>query len=183
MLVIFTEEESMEVTLRALLPKLGIADFQIVTFQGARDLETSLTRRIRLWRDPRARFLVIRDNDNGDCRARKQRLMDLIASAGATRRAKVRIVMQELEAWFLGDPAALEKAGLLAPGSRPAWLRNPETEAQPVSRLKRLDPGYGKVTGARRIAPHLDPRRNQARSFHATRNAIRDLAEAEGARP
>jgi hypothetical protein len=181
MLVILTEEESMEVTLRALLPKLGIADFQIVTFQGVGDLETSLTRRIRAWRDPNARFLVIRDNENGNCRARKHRLQDLVQAAGATRRAKVRIVMQELEAWFLGDCAALEKAGLLAPGSRPAWLRDPETEAQPVLRLKKLEPGYGKVTGARRIAPHLDPRRNQARSFHATLNAIRELAEAEGA--
>jgi hypothetical protein len=181
MLVILTEEESMEVTLRALLPKLGIADFQIVTFQGVGDLESALTRRIRLWRDPKARFLVIRDNDNGDCRARKKRLQDLVQAAGGTRRTKVRIVMQELEAWFLGDPEALETAGLLEPGSRPAWLRDPETEREPVLRLKNREPGYGKVSGARRIAPHLDPRRNQARSFHATLDAIRDLAEAEGA--
>ena len=181
MLVILTEEESMEVTLRELLPKLGVSVFEIVTFQGVSDLESSLTRRIRGWRDPNARFLVIRDNDNGDCGARKQRLLDRIAAAGGNRAAKVRIVMQELEAWFLGDPEALENAGLLARGARPAWLRAPEDEAQPVSRLKNLEAGYGKVSGARLIARHLDPDRNQARSFHATINAIRELAMAEGA--
>jgi hypothetical protein len=181
MLVILTEEESMEVTMRALLPKLGIADFQILTFQGVGDLENSLTRRLRGWRDPNARFLVIRDNDNGDCRERKQRLLDRIGAAGGERIAKVRIVMQELEAWFLGDPQALEAAGLLPAGKRPAWLRAPEDEAQPVARLRTLDPGYGKVSGARRIAPHLDSARNAAHSFHATITAIQDLAMANGA--
>jgi hypothetical protein len=181
MLVILTEEESMEVTLRALLPKLGIADFRILTFQGVGDLERSLTRRIRAWQDRNARFLVIRDNDNGDCRERKQRLLDCIGAAGGNRIAKVRIVMQELEAWFLGDPQALEAAEVLPAGARPAWLRSPEAEAQPVVRLKKLDPGYGKVSGARRIAPHLDPARNAARSFNATITAIRDLAMANGA--
>jgi hypothetical protein len=181
MLVVLTEEESMEVTLRALLPKLGVTEFQIISFQGVGDLEASLTRRIKGWRDPAAQFLVIRHNDNGNCRARKERILDRIVAAGGVRPTKIRIVMQELEAWFLGDPQALEAAGLLEPGTRPAWLRDPEAETQPVTRLRALDPGYGKVSGARRIAPHLDPTRNAARSFLATISAIRDLTLANGA--
>jgi hypothetical protein len=176
MLVILTEEESMEVTLRALMPRLGVADFQIVTFQGVGDLEASLTRRISEWRDPNARFLVIRDNDNGDCRVRKQRLLDLIARAGRVQAARVRIVMQELEAWFLGDAQALEAAQLLRTGSRPAMLRDPEALPRPVDQLRRLDGAYQKGIGARLIAPHLDPDRNTAASFHATMSAIRQLA-------
>ena len=181
MLVILTEEESMEATLRVLLPKVGVFSFQIVTFQGVGDLEASLTRRIRAWRDPNARFLVIRDNDNGDCRNRKQRLIKLITDAGGNRAAKVRIVMQELEAWFLGDPEALMAAGLMRRGQYPAFLRDPEAQAQPVTQLRKLEAGYGKVSGARRIAPHLDPARNAACSFHSTINAIRELTMANGA--
>ncbi|MFN6977427.1 MAG: DUF4276 family protein, partial [Gemmobacter sp.] len=165
MLVIFTEEESMEVTLRALLPRLGVTAFQIVTFQGVGDLEASLTRRLRGWRDPHARFLILRDNDNGDCGQRKQRLLERVAQSGCTRPVKVRIVMQELEAWFLGDPQALVAAGLLRVQQRPAFLRLPEAEAQPEQRLRSLDAGYRKIGGARRIAPHLDPTRNTAPSF------------------
>ncbi|TCM77799.1 DUF4276 family protein [Rhodovulum steppense] len=178
MLVILTEEESMEITLRDILPRLGVVEFQIITFQGVGDLEASLTAKIKAWRDPSARFLVIRDNDNGDCGTRKQRLLKKIAAAGGARPAKIRLVMQELEAWFLADPEALENAGYLKPGSRPALLRDPESHARPVDALRKLDPAYQKGLGARRIAPHLNPDRNTAASFHATIQAIRDLTAA-----
>lgn len=178
MLVILTEEESMEITLRDLVPRLGVTEFQIITFQGVGDLEASLRAKIKAWRDTSARFLVIRDNDNGDCRARKQRLQGRIDAAGGARPAKIRLVIQELEAWFLGDPEALENAGYLKPGSRPAYLRDPENHAKPVDALRKLDPAYQKTLGARRIAPHLDPDRNKASSFHATIQAIRDLTAA-----
>ncbi len=180
-LVILTEEESMQVTLQSLLPRLGVTDFQIMVFDGVSDLERSLVRRIRAWRVPQSCFLVIRDNDNGDCVVRKQRLLNLIARTGTTRPTKVRIVMQELEAWFLGDPVALEQAGILPKGRRPASLRDPEAKSQPVNVLKELLRGYGKVSGARRIAPHLHQERNSACSFHTTVAAIRELTTQHGA--
>lgn len=179
MLVILTEEESMEVTLRAILPKLGLQpqDYQIVAFQGKSDLEASLVRRVRAWRDPRARFLVLRDNDNGNCAQRKARLQGFLQQSGSSRPAKVRIIMQGLEAWFLGDVAALRAAGLLAADSAPAWTRQPPFAHQrPCDILDRLDPTYGKVTGARRIAGHLSLTGNTAPCFHATLAAIRALA-------
>ena len=170
----------MKVTLEALLPRLGVYEFQVIAFQGVSDLERSLVRRIRGWRDPRARFLVIRDNDNGDCRARKERLNSLIEKAGGCRPVKIRIVMQELEAWFLGDPEALEAAGLLKPGKRPRSLEEPEMKRRPVDVLRTLDRSYQKGIGARRIAPHLDPERSQATSMTNTISAIRELAASTG---
>lgn len=184
-LVVFTEEKSMEITLRAVLPRLSLRpdQFQIVTHEGVGDLEASLARKLRKWRDPNARFLIIRDNDRGDCRARKARLAALAEASGSRQPRKIRIVMQELEAWFLGDPAALEAAGLLDRGQRPAALREPETNAHPEGALRQLDRSYQKGIGARRIAPHLDPSRNEAGSFHATIAAIRELAELGEAHP
>jgi len=183
-LVILTEEPSMETTLRSVLPRLGLlpGDFQIVVFQGVGDLEASLIRRVRAWTDPKARFLVIRDNDNGDCVARKARLTDRLAQAGGLRPAKVRIVIQELEAWFLGDLDALRQAGFLKGLSTPAELRgDPEAHLRPVDILRKLDRTYQKGIGARRIAPYLDLNRNRAASFHATIRAIQDLAALNGA--
>jgi len=183
-LVIFTEEESMSATLRILLPRLGLAEdrFLIVTFQGVTDLELSLPRKLRKWRDPEARFLILRDNDRGDCRARKARLMGIVTKANREARTKVRIVVQQLEAWFLGDITALENAGILAPGSRPAAVRKaPEGHARPVEVLKRLEPAYQKTNGARRIAPHLDLTDNRASSFVNTIAAIRELSGINGA--
>ena len=181
-LVILTEEESMKVTLEYLLPRLGITDFQIIAFQGVSALESSLARRVRAWRDPTARFLVIRDNDNGDCSRRKQRLLDFLDQAGTRRPFKVRIVVQELEAWFLGDLPALESAGLLKDGRiRAKFRKNPEEHRTPATLLKELDPTYQKTGGARRIARHLSLTENTASSFHATLAAIKDLSQPDGA--
>ena len=181
-LVVLTEEESMQITLQNLLPRLGVNDFQIISFQGVSDLESSLARRVRAWRDPTARFLVIRDNDNGDCLRRKKRLLYFLDQAGTQRPFKVRIVLQELEAWFLGDLAALTKAGLLKDGRiRAKFRKNPEEHRKPEILLKELDRTYQKTSGAKRIAPHLSLSENTASSFHATLAAIRDLAESDGA--
>jgi hypothetical protein len=41
--------------------------------------------------------------------------------------------------------------------------------------MERLRPGYGKITGASDIAPHLDPDNDRSSSFRHTVQAIRDL--------
>lgn len=183
-LVVFTEEQSMQVTLEALLPRLGLAaeDYQIVTFDGVRDLERSLTRRLRRWQDPRARFLILRDNDRGDCKRRKMRLQELVDGSGNRLPAKIRIVVQELEAWFLGDITALEQVGLLRSGRRPSVLRqDPESHGKPMDVLRQFDRTYQKNLGAKRIAPNMRLDDNTCRSFHATIKAIRELMELDGA--
>ena len=75
-LVIPTEKPSMKATLEHLLPRLGISlvTVTIIAHQGKSDLEKSIPRKLRGWQDPAARFLILRDNDRGDCRARKAHL-------------------------------------------------------------------------------------------------------------
>ena len=95
----------MSETIKVLLPKLGLSqkDVTLITHDGVSELERSLPKKLKAWRDPAARFLVLRDNDGGDCVARKRKLADIATGAGRGDRTVVRIVCQELEAWFLGD--------------------------------------------------------------------------------
>lgn len=177
-LVILTEEPSMKTTLEHLLPRMGISldAVTIIAHQGKSDLEKSIPRKLRGWQDPAARFLILRDNDRGDCHVRKARLMGLVTDADKAKQSKVRIVCQELEAWFLADPPALVAAGYLSAGKLPGFTkRDPDQIAHPVHEMKKLRPGYGKGIGAMEIATHLDPGNPLSSSFRNTVQAIRDL--------
>ena len=171
----------MKITLENLLPKLGIDLYSvtIIAHQGKSDLERSIPKKLRAWLVPNARFLILRDNDRGDCHARKAHLVELAAGAGKAEQSRVRIVCQELEAWFLADLPALVAAGYLAAGKLPAFSRkDPDSIAHPVREMERLRPGYGKGIGATNIAPHLDPANIRSASFRNTIQAIRDLIAA-----
>ena len=57
-----------------------------------------------------ARFVVLRDQDSAPCETVKERLRAMCADAGR-RDTLIRIPCRELEAWYLGDLAAVD-AGL-----------------------------------------------------------------------
>ena len=79
--VFMLEEYSMKVLLDGLLPRLfPRLSFLCVPHEGKQDLEKSIPRKLRAWREPGVRFVVVRDNDGSDCRALKQSLVDLRAS-------------------------------------------------------------------------------------------------------
>ena len=180
-LVILTEEPSMKATLEHLLPRLGIslATVTIIAHQGKSDLEKSIPRKLRGWQDPAARFLILRDNDRGDCRARKAHLAGMVNGAGKSGQSKVRIVCQELEAWFLADLPALVAAGYLSTGKLLGFMKkDPDQITHPAHEMKKLRPGYGKGIGAMEIAPHLNPDNHSSASFRNTVQAIRDLTAA-----
>ena len=180
-LVILTEEPSMKTTLEHILPKLGIdlGSVTIIAHQGKSDLERSIPRKLRGWQVPGARFLILRDNDRGDCRARKTLLWTLVNAAGKAGHSKVRIVCQELEAWFLADLPALVAAGYVATGKYPKFsTKDPDAIPHPAEEMDRIRPGYGKMIGASEIAPYLDTSNTRSASFRNTIQAIRDLTAA-----
>lgn len=174
-LVILVEEPSMEAALKGLLPRLGVDEVTIIPHQGVSELEASLPRKLRAWTDPRARFLIIRDNDRGDCSARKSRLLDIVRAAGREDRSIVRIVCQELEAWFLAQPEAMEAAGYHAPGLRKLAKGDVDLVPRPKATLRNLFPGYQQTAAARAIGAHLDPRQGRSRSFAHVVEAIEKL--------
>ena len=170
-LVFLLEEESAEVMLRGLLPRIlpPAITPRFITFEGKQDLEKQLTRRIRGYRNPRARFVVLRDQDSHpDCRAVKERLAGFCAAAGRND-VLVRIACRELESFYLADLAAVERGlGLdgLAQQQDNRKFRSPDFLGSPSQELKKLTKGlYQKIGGSREIAPYLDCSNSRSPSF------------------
>lgn len=156
--VFLLEERSMKVLLDGLLPRLfpGLP-FLCVPHEGKQDLEKSIPRKLRAWHEPGVAFCIVRDNDRGDCRTVKERLLESCASSGRSD-VIVRIACQELEAWYFGDPAALACAfenPRLAQVCGGARFRDPDAIDQPSSALREIVPEFQKVSGARRMASVL----------------------------
>lgn len=184
--VFLLEERSMKVLLEGLLPRFfPDLPFLCVAHKGKQDLEQSIPRKLRAWREPGVRFVVIRDNDAGECAALKERLQELCLRCGR-RDTLVRIACQEIEAWYLGEPEALARAfedESLAKVSSKERFREPDAVVRPSDELSRLVPAFQKVKGARLMARHLSRERNGSRSFRVTLDGIAKLQAAMEAGP
>ena len=168
-LVFLVEEASMADLLDGLLSRFfpGL-QFQCVPHQGKQDLARSVPRKLRGWREPGVRFVVMRDQDGADCRQVKADLVGLCKAAGRCD-VLVRVVCRELEAWYFGDPDALARA---FPQARQSSLRElgkrrfryPDAVVRPGDAIANLIPEFRKRLGATRMAQHLS-RDNRSRSF------------------
>ncbi len=167
-IVFLLEERSMKVLLDGLLPRLlpGIR-FLCVPHEGKQDLVKSIPRKLKVWQEPGVRFVVVQDNDGGDCRTLKQQLVDLCEKAERND-ALVRIAVQELEAWYFGDPNALARAfgneSLVKIGNK-ARYRDPDVIVKPSRELKKWVPEFQKISGARKMAQYLEMGTNRSLSF------------------
>lgn len=174
-LIFMLEEKSMKVFLENFLPRsFPELDFLCIAHEGKKDLRKSIPRKLRSWAQPDVRFMILIDNDGGDCQVLKQELTQLCREGGR-RDTFVRIVCQELESWYLGDLDAVAKAfskdRIRAMRSN-ARFRNPDSIPSPSRVLKDLVPEFQKVLAARKIALELDVDRNSSRSFQVFREAV-----------
>jgi hypothetical protein len=181
--VFLVEELSMKHFLDELLPReFPRLAYICVVHDGKRDLEVSLPKKLRAWREPGVRFVVLRDNDGGDCRAIKQKLVDLCREGGRSD-TLVRIVCQELEAWYVGDPAALAEVyedQVLAELGNKARFRDPDSVVQPSEALAKLIPSFQKLSAAREVGALTVPARNTSRSFQVFLDGLRRIMPAAG---
>lgn len=178
-LVFMLEELSMKHFLDGLLPRVfPKLEFQCVPHEGKSDLERSLPRKLRGWREPGVQFVVLRDNDGADCRAMKSRLAKLCSGAGRAD-SLVRLACQELEAWYLAEMEALGAAyGVdLSRHSGRATYRDPDTIGSPAAEVKRLVPRFQKIDGARRLGQHVDPAISRSSSFRALISGVARMSE------
>jgi hypothetical protein len=176
-IVIFVEEASAFEIVRALAHKLGLsARVTVLKHQGSGDLKRSIANKIR--NDPfvTSKFLVLCDADGKDCRALKAELMREVPQA---KRAKslIRIVCQELEAWYLAQPEALLAAGALARQIPNAVLNaNVDAIPDPKRTFRRFAHEKGQIEHARRIGPRLDVEVRKSASFYHFVVGLRKLA-------
>lgn len=177
--VFLLEDYSTRTLLEGLLPRfLPALRFQCISHEGKQDLEKSIVRKLRAWKEPGVHFVVLRDNDGGDCHALKARLLGL-CKEGRRSDSTVRIACQELEAWYLGDCEALAGAfgqDELRNLHARERFRDPDAIAQPSRALEELIPSFQKVSGARSMARHLSPGANRSRSFNVFLEAVRAAA-------
>lgn len=180
-LVICLEEPSAKAMLEGVLPRIlpeGVT-VRYIVFEGKQDMHKQLVRRLRLWQQPESRFVVMRDQDGGDCHHIKQQLQELCNQAGKED-VLIRIACRELESFYLEDLAAVELA-LQIPGlgnqQNKAKFRNPDELAAAAEHLHRITEGeYQKMMGSRAIGPHMSTQgENRSTSFNALLNGIRRL--------
>jgi len=180
-LVFLLEEPSAQDLLEGLLPRLlpPTVAVQFVVFEGKQDLERNMARRIRGWLAPRTKFVVLRDQDAGDCRDVKARLVERATEAKRPE-TLVRVACRDLEAWVLGDLAALAQA-FERPGierlAAKAKYRDPDALHHALEEIRHLVGSYQKRDGARRVGVLLDPARSQSRSFRAFCDGVKRLVE------
>ena len=185
-LVFFLEEPSAREMLEGLLPRLlpRATVPRYVVFEGKNDMKKQLPKKLRGWRVPDSRFVVLRDKDGADCARAKGELGEICRKAGKPD-ALVRIACHELENWYLGNLNAVEKGmGLsgLARRQNRAKYRDPDRLANPVQELERVTGcRYQKVSGSRAIGPNLSVGmsgrpENRPRSFRVFVSGLRQLA-------
>lgn len=173
-----SEQDFLNAFLPAFLPDHIQLHYQV--FQGKQDMEKRLGLRMRGWRQPHTCFIVLRDQDSGDCIAIKQGLQQICKSAGQPN-VVVRIACRELESFFVGDWAAVSLAfemPALAQLAAKAMYRQPDLLGSPFAELKKYIPQYQKRDGARRIGSHLNPTRNKSKSFEVFMRSIQQIAAA-----
>ncbi|MBL8733229.1 MAG: DUF4276 family protein [Planctomycetes bacterium] len=179
-LLFLLEEPSARDLLEGLLPRLlpGHTVLMYLVFEGKQDLERNVTRKIQGWQRPDTRFVVLRDQDAGDCRAVKAQLASLVPPERRSL-TTIRVACRELESWALGDWAAVAKAfdrPRLTDLDRRSTYRSPDALHNPVVELRKHVPSYQKRDGARRLGPLLTPERNRSRSFQLFCRTIITLA-------
>ena len=166
-------KECLEVLIPRLWPNsISGKNWIVLSFQGKNDLEKSIPKKMRSWNYGNPHFIILRDNDGGDCLAMKRRLCD-IAQRG-NRPFHVRIVCQALESWLLGDFDAIKQAypRIAAVSNRPKF-RNPDALTNPSQHLDSLVNEHTKTDRAKNISQQFDLTANRSKSFNVFISTLR----------
>lgn len=179
-IVFLLEEPSAQDALQGFLSSILPPDVttKYLVFEGKQDLEKRLVKRIRGWLLPDSAFVVLRDQDSGDCRVIKEKLTALCREAGKPETV-VRIACKTLESWFVGDWNSVGTAfgqPKLTKLTLKAIYQDPDRLGDPVNELRKVIPEYQKRDGARRIGPLLSQASNRSHSFQVFIEAIQRLA-------
>ena len=197
------EEQSAEAVLKTILPKFlpDNVSFHFHVFQGKHDLLRRLSLRLkgyRPWIPDDWRIVVLIDEDRQNCQELKAKLERAASEAGFVTKSSAppggnfqvmnRLAIEELEAWFFGDIIALRKAypRISKTFQYRAKYRDPDaipggTHEALARLLKKYYPKWlPKVTVAQNVAPHMEPSRNNSRSFQVFVDGLNACVREEG---
>jgi hypothetical protein len=194
------EEESAEIALQHIVPKILETEisFRIHVFQGKRDLINKLPSRLngyRPWLPSDWVIMVLLDEDREDCGKLKGKMERIAATAGLKTKSQAgkgekfqvinRLAIEELEAWFFGDVAAICQAyHRISPTlERRRGFRDPDAIVGGTwEALERVMQAAGYYAGglpkkevARKISKSMDPERNRSKSFQVFRDSLLSL--------
>ena len=180
-IVFLLEERSMANFLEGFLPKhYPDLEFILVPHRGKQDLQKSIPNKLRGWKEPGVKFVVVHDQDSNDCMILKKTLVE-ICQKNSRYDVLVRIACHELESWFLGDLAAVGLAfqsPALHHHQSKSKFTNPDRLNNAAQELKTLVPEYEKTIGATAIAAHMDRKNNRSRSFQVFLSGLDRLLTA-----
>ena len=163
--------------IQKLVPVEADISIRYIVFEGKQDLEKGIPRKLRAWLNPKAVFVVVRDQDSEpDCIRLKQRLVSLCQQGGRPD-ALVRIVCRELESWYLGDLKAVEQGfGLSGLAKKQTKYSHPDRLNNAKQQLNHITNNqYQAMSGSRAISPYINIEHNQSQSFQVFINGVRRI--------
>ncbi len=198
----------MEATLESLLPRLinGRARQKIINHGSKSQLLKNMPERLQgyrnMARDMDLGILVLVDRDVGDCVELKKKLERMAEENRLSTKSNPapdglflvvnRVVVEELEAWFLGDVSAIRAAYPRIPETlaKKQGFRDPdgikggtwEAMHREMKKAGYCNGHFPKLDVARSIAPHMDPDINNSTSFRIFRRGVEALLSQPTAR-
>jgi hypothetical protein len=210
---ILVEDISGKTALNILVPKVINIDqhtFRIISYKGIghipKNLKSSTSdrkHRILLdqlprliqgygksFKDYNAVLIIVCDLDNRCLKTFRKELLDVVERCNLSPKIFFCIAIEEGEAWYLGDLAAIKTA---YPNAKSAALNSYENDSicgtwekladalspggsQRLSKQGWQAIGKEKTTWAERISPHMDVSVNQSSSFCYFRDKLRSLS-------
>lgn len=186
-LEILLEEPSAEAALDNILHKIIPAgnSWRMLVFSGKADLMDRLDQVLRgyaNWITEEYRIVVLIDRDDDICKDLKNRLDQKAIEVGLKVKSRStpfqvlnRIAIEELEAWFLGDPTAIRTAYPKVSKQfeyQEKYRSSDEIRGGTWEALERLlqragyyPAGLPKIETAKRISLYMDPEKNRSKSF------------------
>lgn len=177
-LVFLVEERSMKELLETILPKMLPQEVEqplIIPHNGKGDLTKSIPIKLRAWRNPNDRFIIVHDQDSNDCKQLKAELTALCANSNND--FLIRIACTELESWYFGDLAAVSLAygkDYTSLASKKKY-RIPDNIKNVKEELRRVIPSYQPLDGALKIAVHMDISANLSQSFNVFFDGVKKM--------
>ena len=194
LLEVLVEDASTEEALKVLTPKVTSRHrFQrISSFHGKQDMLKKLPGWFRGYANWEldCNVVVVIDKDREDCKRLKSKIEDKSRDCGLLdktfgkypKRLAIRIAVTELEAWFLGDPVAVNRAFPKVQETDLHIKGSVDKVPDPAKRLERVlqrrgyyRTGMPKLQVARLVAEHMDPCKNRSPSFRLLMRTLREL--------